>query len=40
MIATSTSTPIMCHQAEKALSTAVIETLNMLIRPAPSMMIP
>ncbi len=30
----------MCHQAENVLSTAVIETLNMLIRPALSMMIP
>ncbi len=31
------STPIMCHHAEKAFSMAVIDTLNMLIRPAASM---
>ena len=37
---TITTTPIMCHHAEKAFSTAVIGTLNMLISPAPSMIIP
>ena len=30
----------MCHQAENAFSAAVIDTLNMLMSPAPSMMIP
>ena len=37
---TITATPTMCHHAEKALSTAVIDTLNMLISPEPSMIIP
>ena len=30
----------MCHQAENAFIAAVIDTLNMLINPAPSMIRP